>query len=169
MLGGQRVEQVVEAHLVHLLLHAQQGRIAVHLAGNDVELTARRSLLGIHVVPLAGGRQSTFLMEILGIDKLGRDGIAHIARTQHLTLGRVLRIGVACLYHEVLDDTVKEGSLIGTVLGQLDEIVPMLGSFVVQLHHDVARGGFNLQFGFFAHIFRFFIRFAGHKAANQDG
>ena len=157
MLGGQRVEQVVEAHLVHLLLHAQQGGIAINLAGHDVELATRRSFLRIYIVSLAGSGQGSFLMEILGIDKLGRHGVAHVARPQHLTLGSVLRLGVACLDHEVLDDTMKEGALVGAVLGQLDKVITVFRRFVIQFHHDVAGGGLNLQSGFFAHVSGFFL------------
>ena len=34
----QRLESIVQTHLVHLLFHAQQGGIIVHLSGHNIEL-----------------------------------------------------------------------------------------------------------------------------------
>ena len=36
----QRVESIVQAHLIHLLFHPQQGRVIIHFSGHNVELAA---------------------------------------------------------------------------------------------------------------------------------
>ena len=152
-------------HLVDLLLHIQQGLIVIDLTGDDVELTSRRFLLGIYIIPLAGGGQGSALVEILGIDELGRKGITHVAPAQCLSLGRVLTLRVSRLDHEVLDDPVEQRTIVWAFLGQLNEVVPMFRCLVVEFHHDVSRGGLDFQSCF--HFSLVCSRLTGRQPADE--
>ena len=152
------------------MFHAEKRRIVIHLSGHDIELTTGRFLLRVYVISLTGGRQRTFLMEVFRVDKLRRNSVSYIARSQHLAFRGILRFGVARLYHEVLDDTVKQRTFISTFLGQLDKVIAMLRRFVIQFHDDVTRTCLNLQLRFFFHISVFLLsRFAGCQTAYQYG
>ena len=81
-----------------------------------------------------------------------RDGVAYIATTQMGCICGVLAFRVACLNHELADDTVEEGTVVYTFLGELDEVVAVLWSFVIQFHNDFAHCGFDFHLGTFFHI-----------------
>ena len=136
---------------------------------NLIVLLTGRFLLRVYVISLTGGRQRTFLIEVFRVDKLRRNSVSHIARSQHLAFRGILRFGVARLYHEVLDDTVKQRTFISTFLGQLDKVIAMLRRFVIQFHDDVTRTCLNLQLRFFFHISVFLLsRFAGRQGDNVN-
>ena len=61
--------------------------------------------------------------------------------------GGVLGIGVPSLRHEAGDDPVEEGAVVESFAGQLQEVVPVLGSLVVQLHNDGAEARLDAHAG----------------------
>jgi hypothetical protein len=78
---------------------------------------------------------------VLGIYKFGGDGILGTSHAKVLACRCSLRVGVATLNHEVLDDTMKECPVIIAFAGKLEEVVTVFGGLVVKAHYDVAIGG----------------------------
>lgn len=53
----------------------------------------------------------------------------------------VFGINVACLYHELFDDTVEQQSVIAVFLHIFDKIITMLGRVVKKFHFDLSHIG----------------------------
>ena len=138
VLLGKLVEDVLLHLHAHLLLHLLQFVLLVGLSPDDIELAAAALTLRVHLVAQTGSAQGTALVEELWINKLGWDGVIRSARAQHLALWSALAVRVAALDHEILDDTVEECSIEISLLRQLQEVVTMLRSLVVEAHLDVA-------------------------------
>ena len=85
-------------------------------------------------------------------NEFGRYGVAYISTTQMCGIVGILAVWVACLNHECLDDAVEEGTVVHAFLGQLDEVVAMLRSFVIQFHNDVTHRSFDFHLSTFFHI-----------------
>ena len=138
VLLGKLVEDVLLHLHAHLLLHLLQLVLLVGLSPDDIELAAAALTLRVHLVAQTGSAQGTALVEELWINKLGRDGVIRSARAQHLALRSALAVRVAALDHEILDDTVEECAIEISLLCQLQKVVTMLRSLVVEAHLDVA-------------------------------
>ena len=138
MVGGQSLEYRLLLLHLHLTLHLVELLRVVHFAGNDIELRARRCLFGIHLVALSGRSQCPAFVEILGVDKLGREGITRVAHAQHLAGGGISGGTVASLYHKLVDYTMKQSTVVISLLDQLHEVVAMRGGIVVQFHLNVS-------------------------------
>ena len=55
--------------------------------------------------------------------------------------------GVASLNHEVEDDAMPKVAIVEAFIHQLQEVITMLGRFVVEHKADVAHRGFQQYFG----------------------
>ena len=48
----------------------------------------------------------------------------------------ILARGIAALYHKAIDNAVKQQAVEEVFVGQLDEIIPVFGSFIVQADNN---------------------------------
>lgn len=97
--------------------HVELARLP-YLTLNDVELVGRGSLLGVDLVPFAGGGERTFAVEE-ALDKFGREAIARVLAAEHLSRFGVARVGVATLDHEVVDNAMEEKTVEEALIYQL--------------------------------------------------
>ena len=146
VLGHQTTEDILLLHVGHALGHHVELVAAVDLAGDDVELAAAAAALGVDLVAGAGSCQRSTLVEILGINKLGLDGVAGVAVAKGGLGTGILRVAVTRLDHEVLDHAVKEHTVVVALLDELDEVVAVLGCLVVKLDDDVAQRCLEFNF-----------------------
>ena len=138
MLASQLVEDILLGLHRHLFLHLAQFVLSISLTPHDVELASAALALWVHLVVQAGSTQGATLMKQAWTVYLGRNGIVWSARSQHLSLGSILAVGVAALNHKVLDDTMKKSAVEVSFLSQFYEVVTMTRSLVVEAHDDVA-------------------------------
>ena len=100
-----------------------------HRGDEELRAVGARDLAG-HVTALAGVRHS----ELVGLveDELGVnlvvEGVAGAAHTG--------AVGVAALNHEVLDDAVKDHTIIEALLGQVDEVLDRLRRLIAEKVDD---------------------------------
>ena len=78
------------------------------------------------------------LVVILRIYKLGRNSISRAARTKMLACRSPLRIGVTTLNHKILYHAMKERVVIVSLTRQLEKVITMFGSLIIEAHHDVS-------------------------------
>ena len=114
VLGCQPPEDVLLLYLGQTLGHHLQLIAAVNLAGHDVELAAAAATLGVHLVARACGGECATLVEVLGIDKLGLDGVAGVSVAQRGVGASGLAVAVTGLNHKVLDNAVEKHAVIVT-------------------------------------------------------
>lgn len=75
-------------------------------------------------------------MEKVGIE-LGGESVACISGTKLAARRSTFALRVAALDHEILYDSMEEGTVIEPFLCKFYEVVPVCGSLVVQTYSDV--------------------------------
>lgn len=118
---------------------AEAGRAEL-LARDDVELGPATALLGVDIVGLACSCQGTACVVVVGQEELGCQAVGHVAVAQHLAGFCRAAVGVASLYHELVDDAMEEGAVVVAALGQLEEVVAVDGGLVEEGYADVTHG-----------------------------
>jgi hypothetical protein len=86
-------------------------------------------------------------MEELGQTELWLNGIVELSPAQPLACLSTPAGGVAALYHEVLDDPMKEQRVVELGAHQFQEVVTMFGRLVEQRNADIALCGFQQYLG----------------------
>src|SRR5262245_51898041 len=89
--------------------------------------------------------------------ELGLDLISWITCPPEMLRGRVLRVRIASLDHETLDDAMKCGAVVKTLAGKLLEVFNSFGSYLRPEADDhFSLGCFdNGDFGIRTHVVRF--------------
>ena len=129
-----------------LLLHLFQLLLVVFLPPDNVELAPAAFLLRIDLVTLPRRTQRASLVEVFGVDEFRGQCVARAAHAQVLPRRRALAVRVAALYHEVLDYPVEQGVVVEILFDELDEIVPVFGSLVIQPDGNVPLAGLYSDF-----------------------
>ena len=101
-------------------------------------MACARLAIGVGVVGFAGGSQYTTAMENLRQAQFLFHCPVEVALTEELARKGILALGVATLYHEILDDAMEEQGVIYVEIHQFDEVVAMERCGVVEAQSDVA-------------------------------
>ena len=150
---------IIVAHLaldaighLHAFYHFAKDGIATvkmgcaTLAGYNVKLTGTGKTGGIDIVALTGCGNRAIAMMDSG-QTLGQKPVRQITITQQFAWLSMPAVGVACLYHEVRNDTVEKQRVIEMFSYEFQEVVAVAGCLVVELDADVALGSLKEHLG----------------------